>query len=74
MPPAPEEPPLQPLAEPPAPVFSPLQALLPDAQPLRVKVDPAIRPAMLARIACKTGLQLHRRRLPLGDDLGNLTL
>ena len=46
VPPAPEELPLQPLAEPPAPALSPLQALLPVAQPLRVKVDPAIRPAI----------------------------
>ena len=46
MPPAPEELPLQPLAEPPAPALSPLQALLPAAQPLRVKVDPAISPAI----------------------------
>ena len=46
VPPAPEEPPLHPLAEPPAPALSPLQALLPDAQPPRVKDDPAIRPAM----------------------------
>ena len=46
VPPAPETPPLQPLAEPPAPAFSPLQALLPDAQLFRVKVEPVIRPAM----------------------------
>ena len=46
MPPAPEELPLQPLAEPPAPALSPLQALFPAAQLLRVKVDPAIRPAI----------------------------
>ena len=46
MPPAPEVLPLHPLAEPPAPALSPLQALLPAAQLLRVKVDPAIRPAI----------------------------
>ena len=44
--PAPSVLPLHPLAEPPAPALSPLQALLPVAQLLREKVDPAIRPAI----------------------------
>ena len=43
VPPAPEEPPLQPLWELPAPSFSPLQALLPDEQPSKTNVDPVIR-------------------------------
>ena len=46
VPPAPSVLPLHPLAEPPAPALSPLQALFPVAQLLRVKVDPAIRPAI----------------------------